>query len=66
MDDIILTGNQASKLASFVHTLGKEFELNDLGASSYFLGLEATFSLTGMRCSKLKYTLNLLQKFFYY
>ena len=43
VDDIILTGNQPSLLSSFVHTLGKEFELSDLGPLSYFLGLEPTF-----------------------
>src|SRR3954464_15733028 len=63
VDDIILTGNQSSLLSSFVHTLGKEFELSDLGPLSYFLGLEATFSSTGMRLSQLKYTLDLLKKF---
>src|SRR3954469_19996099 len=51
VDDIILTGNQPSLLASFVNTLGKEFEFSDLGPLSYFLGFEATFSSTSMRLS---------------
>src|SRR4051812_30273091 len=45
VDDIILTGNQLSLLSSFVHTLGKEFELSDLGPLSYFLGLKLLFHL---------------------
>src|SRR4051812_11863081 len=64
MDDIILTGNQPSQLSSTVHTFGKEFELSDLGPLSYFLGLEAKFSPTGLRLSQLKYTVDLLKKFF--
>src|SRR5436190_17746286 len=63
VDDIILTGNHSSQLASFVSTLGQKFELSDLGPLSYFLGLEATSSPAGLRLTQLKYTLDLLKKF---
>lgn len=42
VDDIILIGNQPFLISSFVTTLGKEFELTNLGPLSYVLGLEAT------------------------
>lgn len=61
---IILTGNQPFLLASFVHTLRKEFELSDFGPLSYFLSLEATTFSSGLHLFQLKYTLDQLKKFF--
>lgn len=63
VDDIILTGNQPSQMSSSVHTFGEEFELSDLDHLSYFFGLEATFSLTGLSLSQLKYIIYLLKEF---
>lgn len=62
VDDIILTGNQSDILSSFITTLNKEFELTDLGSLSYFLGLEATPTPTGLRLTQTKYTLDLLHR----
>lgn len=42
VDDIILAGNTPDLLSSFVATLGKEFDIKDLGALNYFLGLEVS------------------------
>lgn len=62
VDDIILIGNQPFLISSFVTTLGKEFELTNLGPLSYFLGLEATITSTGLRLSQTKYTIDLLHR----
>lgn len=62
VDDIILTGNTPSQLASFIATLGAEFELSDLGTLSYFLGLEASFSSDGLCLSQPKYIIDLLHR----
>ncbi|CAL2259650.1 unnamed protein product [Prunus armeniaca] len=62
VDDIVLTGNQTSLLSSFVATLGKEFELNDLGPLSYFLGLEANSTSFGLHILQTKYIVDLLKR----
>ncbi|GJT04509.1 retrovirus-related pol polyprotein from transposon RE1 [Tanacetum coccineum] len=40
VDDIILTGNDAPSIRSFISHLNKEFSITNLGRLNYFLGLE--------------------------
>jgi hypothetical protein len=48
VDDIILTSNNNSLLSSFIRQLHSEFATKDLGSLSYFLGLKATSTSTGL------------------
>lgn len=62
VDDIILTGNNPSLITNFFQELGIEFEIKDLGTLHYFLGLEATYTFTGLHVSQCKYMLDLLRR----
>ncbi|KAL7589607.1 hypothetical protein Lser_V15G38168 [Lactuca serriola] len=55
MDDIILTGNDASIIRIFIVRLNKEFLITDLGKLSYFLGLDVSYHDIGLFLSQSKY-----------
>ncbi|KAL5741578.1 hypothetical protein ACOSP7_028310 [Xanthoceras sorbifolium] len=60
VDDIVITGSDAtgiSSLKSFLHT---QFHTKDLGMLKYFLGVEVTRSKNGIFLSQRKYVLDLL------
>uniref|UniRef100_A0A2N9IER4 Reverse transcriptase Ty1/copia-type domain-containing protein n=1 Tax=Fagus sylvatica TaxID=28930 RepID=A0A2N9IER4_FAGSY len=61
VDDIILTGDDAPGIAHVKQSLGKVFDVKDLGALKYFLGIEVARSRHGISLSQRKYTLDLLQ-----
>ncbi|XP_043717727.1 uncharacterized mitochondrial protein AtMg00810-like [Telopea speciosissima] len=62
VDDIILTGPNEHHLASFISQLGQEFAMTDLGSLHHFLGIEATWSTTGLTLSQTKYAVDLLNQ----
>ncbi|XP_021991778.2 uncharacterized mitochondrial protein AtMg00810-like [Helianthus annuus] len=62
VDDLILTGNQPSALASFINCLHNEFAIKDLGKLNYFLGLEGTYTKNGLFLNQSKYTLDILTR----
>ncbi|XP_022874276.1 uncharacterized protein LOC111393111 [Olea europaea var. sylvestris] len=62
VDDIVLTGNNASLLNGFIRQLHSEFATKDLGSLSYFLGLEVTSSSIGLFLSQTKYTRDILAR----
>lgn len=62
VDDIILTGNDSTFLSQLVELLSAKFVLKDLGSLRYFLGIEVTYSQSGMFISQTKYALELLTK----
>ncbi|XP_062114469.1 uncharacterized protein LOC133825558 [Humulus lupulus] len=51
VDDIIITGNHIEEINSIKEMLGKEFEVKDLGALKYFLGMEFARSKKGISVS---------------
>ncbi|KAL5812189.1 hypothetical protein ACOSQ3_027139 [Xanthoceras sorbifolium] len=60
VDDIVITGSNAtgiSSLKSFLHT---QFHTKDLGMLKYLLGVEVTRSKNGIFLSQRKYVLDLL------
>ncbi|KAL5772611.1 hypothetical protein ACOSP7_012218 [Xanthoceras sorbifolium] len=60
VDDIVITGSDAtgiSSLKSFLHT---QFHTKDLGMLKYFLGVEVIRSKKGIFLSQRKYVLDLL------
>jgi len=63
VDDIIITGNSSSQVSHLVTTLSKAFELKDLGALSYFLGIQIVPSRFGLTLCQSKYALDVLHRF---
>uniref|UniRef100_A0A2N9IQH4 Reverse transcriptase Ty1/copia-type domain-containing protein n=1 Tax=Fagus sylvatica TaxID=28930 RepID=A0A2N9IQH4_FAGSY len=61
VDDIILTGDDTPGITHVKQSLGKVFDIKDLGALKYFLGIEVARSRHGISLSQRKYTLDLLQ-----
>ena len=62
VDDMIITGDDASDISEVQHHLSQHFEMKDLGHLSYFLGLEVSQSSEGYYLSQVKYTSDLLSR----
>ena len=62
VDDIIVTGNNPISIQAFIKQLAARFSLKDFGPLSYFLGVEATFTSSGLLLSQRKYIQDLLLK----
>ncbi|KAD6453153.1 hypothetical protein E3N88_07858 [Mikania micrantha] len=62
VDDIVLTGNNSAAIDNIVKHLQQHFALQDLGALSYFLGIEVLPKGSHLLLSQKKYVLDLLQK----
>ena len=60
MDDIVLTDSNKEELDILKRRLATEFEIKDLGASQYFLGMEFARSKEGIFVKQHKYVLDLL------
>ena len=63
VDDIIITGNSISQVSHFVTALSKAFELKDLGALSYFLGIQIMPTRFGLTLCQSKYASDVLHRF---
>ena len=48
VDDIVLTGDDCNELEKLKGKLAEEFEIKDLGALKYFLGMEFARSKEGI------------------
>uniref|UniRef100_A0A803PQB9 Reverse transcriptase Ty1/copia-type domain-containing protein n=1 Tax=Cannabis sativa TaxID=3483 RepID=A0A803PQB9_CANSA len=62
VDDIIVTGNNSTKLNQFIDKLHAEFALKDLGPLHYFLGIEVHRDETGLYLNQGKYVKELLTR----
>ncbi|GKF82957.1 ribonuclease H-like domain-containing protein, partial [Tanacetum coccineum] len=62
VDDIILTASSPVLLQQNVDSLHKEFDMTDLGALNYFLGISAVCHPTGLFLSQKKYARQLLER----
>ena len=63
VDDIIITGNSSSQVSHLVTALSQAFELKDLGALSYFLGIQIMPSRFRLTLCQSKYASDVLHKF---
>ena len=63
VDDMLVTGSNSRLLAKFKLEMQNVFEMSDLGAMSYFLGMEIHQSSSGIFVSKKKYVVDVLKKF---
>ncbi|GKC21765.1 ribonuclease H-like domain-containing protein [Tanacetum coccineum] len=57
VDDIVLTASSTALLQCIISSLHKEFDMTDLGALNYFLGILVTRDARGMFLSQNKYLL---------
>ena len=62
-DDLLMTGNNESYIASINKELGKSFEMTDLGYVHYYLGIEVTQHPKSIFLSQKKYIGDLLNRF---
>ena len=61
VDDVIVAGNDESKIQEIKGKLDKEFSIKDLGPIKFFLGIEVSRTKKGMVLSQRKYTLDILE-----
>ncbi|GJY70919.1 ribonuclease H-like domain-containing protein [Tanacetum coccineum] len=61
VDDIILTASSLALLHQIIDSLHNEFDMTDLGALNYFLGISADRNFIGLFLSQRKYALQLLE-----
>lgn len=62
VDDIVITGSDSSGIIEVISELSMVFDMKDLGALSYFLGLEVTRVKHGIFLNQTKYATDLLVK----
>ena len=63
VDDLLMTGNNESYIASIKKELRKGFEITNLGYIHYFLGIEVTQHPKSIFLSQKKYIRDLLNRF---
>lgn len=63
---MIVTGNNDNEIEKLRNYLAKEFDMKDLGALKYFLGIEVSRSKKGIFLSQRKYALDLLTETGYF
>nr|GFB95385.1 ribonuclease H-like domain-containing protein [Tanacetum cinerariifolium] len=62
VDDIILTASSTALLQQIITSLHQEFDMTDMGALNYFLGIFAMRSSTSLFLSQKKYACELLER----
>ncbi|KAJ9541460.1 hypothetical protein OSB04_027966 [Centaurea solstitialis] len=62
VDDMIITGNDSTSIASLKQSLSSTFEMKDLGKLHYFFGLEVLSDTSGTYLCQAKYISDLLSK----
>lgn len=62
VDDIVIMGNDSASVERFITLLGNRFSLKDIGALSYFLGIEAHETSKGLLLTQQKYIIDLLAR----
>uniref|UniRef100_A0A2N9JAR7 Reverse transcriptase Ty1/copia-type domain-containing protein n=1 Tax=Fagus sylvatica TaxID=28930 RepID=A0A2N9JAR7_FAGSY len=62
VDDLVITGNNSTFVASIIKQLGAKFSLKDMGLLHFFLGIEVVPTQAGLFLSQHKYVRDLLSK----
>ncbi|CAA7024026.1 unnamed protein product [Microthlaspi erraticum] len=62
VDDIVVTGNDPAAIEATIKNLATRFSLKDMGALSYFLGIEVIRTKQGLHLNQRKYILDLLHR----
>jgi len=62
VDDLIITGGDVDELQAFKDDMKARFQMSDLGALSYYLGIEVHQACSGITISQERYALKLLER----
>jgi hypothetical protein len=62
VDDLIITGESSSEVSKFKEEMKRNFRMSDLGALSYYLGIEVRQKEQGIVLSQSNYAVKLLEK----
>nr|XP_017179568.1 uncharacterized protein LOC108169864 [Malus domestica] len=62
VDDLVITGDNANKIAALKQSLHMTFAIKDLGRLKYFLGIEMATSSKGLFLNQRKYVADLLKE----
>lgn len=62
VDDLILTGNDPTRITHLIHAIHGKFALKDLGLLNFFLGIQVTYVPCGLHLSQSKYIHDMLVK----
>ncbi|XP_019429363.1 PREDICTED: uncharacterized protein LOC109336967 [Lupinus angustifolius] len=63
LNDFLVTGSNLEGIEEFKNIMKEKFEMTDLGKLSYFLGMEFTYTPTGLLMQQKKYAKELPQRF---
>lgn len=63
VDDLLICGNNGHQIQDLKLMLSSHFNMKDLGALRYFLGIKIDRNSTGIFMSQTKYTLDLLKEY---
>ena len=63
VDDMVITGNDETKISQFKDEMKKRYEMSDLGLLHHFLGIEISQEERGVFICQTKYAKDLLEKF---
>lgn len=62
VDDKIFTGSSLATLDDLIKAFSSDFPIKDLGNLNFFLGVEVSWSTTGMHLYQQRYITNLLHR----
>jgi hypothetical protein len=62
VDDLIITGNDASEIAKFKREMSAKFKMNDLGLLCFYLGIEVHQGGDDIKLSQVAYALKILER----
>jgi len=62
IDNILITGSNASVINNIIHSLQTTFAVKDLGSLTYFLGVEALWCTDGIYLTQRQYIADLLKR----
>ena len=60
VDDMVITRNNMTLVQSLLDALKKQFRMKDMGSLSYFIGIQAHFTPTGLFLNQEKYASDVL------
>ncbi|XP_066354253.1 uncharacterized mitochondrial protein AtMg00810-like [Miscanthus floridulus] len=62
VDDLIITGNDASEIAKFKREMSARFKMSDLGLLCFYLGIEVCQGGDGIKLSQAAYGRKILER----
>lgn len=62
VDNLIITGNDATEIAKFKQQMASRFKMSDLGLLSFYLGIEVQQGCDGIKLSQAAYARKILER----